>query len=68
MLTHSHEDTPGGHSRAFYDAHTNATRLFSENAVKARSDGLDANGKLVLFARLAYASQWKTCTRWLVFR
>lgn len=72
-LTPSHEERVTPAAKPFFDSHTNGTRIYrnlSANLTTASPDGLsrEANGKKVIWARMDYNAEWKTCTRWLIFK
>jgi len=50
----------------FYEAHANATAAYAK--LVGGDFGKEANGKKVIFARMLFDTEWKTCTRWMVFR
>ncbi|KAK1921293.1 hypothetical protein DB88DRAFT_500282 [Papiliotrema laurentii] len=71
VMVHEERVTPA--AKPFFDSHTNGTRIYrnlSANLTTASPDGLsrEANGKKVIWARMDYNAEWKTCTRWLIFK
>jgi hypothetical protein len=54
--------------QSFDAAHTAAVRHYKDLSTDAFHSDLEGTGKKVVFARMEYHSEWRTCTRWLLFR
>lgn len=62
-----HEEKVSALSRPFYDSHTNATGLYNGYTDALSSEDREMTRE-VKWARVDYNTEWRTCTRWLIFR